>query len=168
VNLATPDIAGVTISVLDEESQVILEQKSHDYQAVVKQQHPGAWSPWTPKEEQQLLDGVKSGYSYEELSDIHQRTPKAIDDRLSKLGVHTGSYPALGNRPQKRQYQQLGEWKGAAPEDGSSVTVCLGCGFEIASLPCKCWASKDTSGIRVWREHRYITTLYGTRIGTRY
>jgi hypothetical protein len=164
----TPDIAGITIPVLDEDSPVILEQKSHDYQAVVKQQHPGAWSPWTPNEEQRLLDGVKSGYSYEELSDIHQRTPRAIDDRLFKLGVHTGRYPALGNRPQKRHYQQLGEWKGAAPEDGSSISICLGCGYEVASLPCKCWASKDTSGIRVQRESRFIRSQFGSVIGTRY
>lgn len=165
---ATSDIAGVYIPVLDENSPVILEQKSYDYQAVVKKHHSAAWSPWTLSEEQQLLEGVNNGYSYEELADIHQRTPRAIDDRLNKLGIYTGNYPGLGTRPQKRHYQELGEWKGLAPDDGSPVTVCLGCGYEIASLPCKCWAGKDTSDTRVWREHRYIRTIYGTKIGTRY
>jgi hypothetical protein len=165
---ATPDIAGVSISVLDADSPVILEQKSHDYQAVVKQHHSGAWAAWTRSEEEQLLDGVEKGYSFEELSEIHQRTPRAIDERLIKLGVNIGEYPALGTRPQKRQYQKLGEWKGAAPIDGSSVTVCLGCGYEIASLPCKCWSVKDTSGIRVWRERRYIYSQFGSVIGVNY
>ena len=165
---ATSDIAGVSISVLDADSPVILEQKSHDYQAVVKEHHPGAWTPWTRSEEQQLVHGVEKGYSYEELADIHQRTPRAIDERLIKLGVNTGEFPGLGNRPQKRHYQTLGEWKGAAPSDGSSVTVCLGCGYEIASLPCKCWTARDTSGIRVQRERRFIYSQFGSVIGTNY
>lgn len=164
----TSDIAGVSIPVLDEDSPVILEQKSYDYQAVVKKHHAGAWSPWTQDEELQLLKGFNSGLSYEELSAIHQRTPRAIDERLMKLGIHAEDYPALGNRPQKRHYEQLGEWKGTTPEDGSSVTVCLGCGYEIASLPCKCWAAKDTRGIRVQRERRFIYSQFGSIIGTNY
>jgi hypothetical protein len=161
-------ITGVFIPVLDEDSPVILEQKSHDYQAVVKQQRPSSWSHWTRTEEQLLLQNAEKGYSYEELADIHLRTPVAIFERLLRLGFRTEDYPKLGTRPQKRHYRPLGLWEGKAPEDGSEVTVCLGCGYEIASLPCKCWSAKDTTGTVVYRDHRLIRTIYGTVIGKRY
>ncbi|CAN2228975.1 hypothetical protein MCEMZLE2_01412 [Candidatus Nanopelagicaceae bacterium] len=162
------DIEGIRIPVLDADSPVVKEQKSYDYLAVVKNQRPAAWSKWTPDEEQQLLANLDKGLSIEEIADIHQRTPVAIDARLERLGVYLKNSPKLGSRPEKRHYEPLGDWKGDLNSDGSPKTVCLGCGYEIHSRPCKCWLSNDTSHLVTWREHRNIYSMYGSVIGKRY
>lgn len=162
------DIQSIRIPVLDADSPIVKEQKSYDYLAVVKNQRPAAWSRWTPEEEKQMLAHVEEGLSIEEIADIHQRTPVAIDARLERLGVYQKDSPRLGSRPEKRHYEPLSDWKGDLNPDGSPKTVCLGCGYEIASRPCKCWLSNDTSQIVTWREHRNIYSIYGSVIGKRY
>lgn len=162
------DIQSIRIPVLDADSPVVKEQKSYDYLEVVKNQRPAAWSRWTPEEEQQMLAHFEEGLSIEEIADIHQRTPVAIDARLERLGIYQKDSPKLGSRPEKRHYEPLSDWKGDLNPDGSPKTVCLGCGYEIASRPCKCWLSNDTSQIVTWREHRNIYSIYGSVIGKRY
>lgn len=164
----TAQIQSIRIPVLDADSPIVAEQKSYDYQAVVKQQRPSAWSRWTPEEEEQLLAHVENGLTIEEIADIHQRTPVAIDARLEKLGFYLKDSPKLGARPEKRHYEPLNDWRGQINQDGSSRTICLGCGYEIASRPCKCWLSNDTSHMLTWREHRNIYSMYGDVIGKRY
>jgi len=161
------DIEFVSIPVLDEDSPVILAQKSSDYQAAVKKQRPSAWSRWTTEEEEQLKEHVARGLNYEEIADIHNRTPVAIYERLWKIGIDPGEWPKLGVRPEKRHYESLKQWKGKLPPEGEEVTVCLGCGFEIVTRPCKCWVSTDTTGIRTWREHNWIYSMYGTKLRRR-
>lgn len=158
----------IRIPVLDPDSPVVKEQKSYDYLAVVKNQRPAAWSKWTPEEEAQLVTHLENGLNIEEIADIHQRTPVAIDSRLEKLGIYLKDSPKLGARPEKRHYQPLGDWRSDVNADGTSKVICLGCGYEIASRPCKCWVSNDTSNIRTWREHRNIYSMYGNVIGKRY
>ncbi|MCX6730584.1 MAG: WecB/TagA/CpsF family glycosyltransferase [Candidatus Roizmanbacteria bacterium] len=122
----------------------------------------------TPEEEAQLVTHLENGLNIEEIADIHQRTPVAIDSRLEKLGIYLKDSPKLGARPEKRHYQPLGDWRSDVNADGTSKVICLGCGYEIASRPCKCWVSNDTSNIRTWREHRNIYSMYGNVIGKRY
>ena len=158
----------IRIPVLDPDSPVVKEQKSYDYLAVVKNQRPAAWSKWTSEEEQQLIAHLENGLNIEEIADIHQRTPVAIDARLVKLGIYLKDSPKLGARPEKRHYQPLEDWRSEVNADGSPKLVCLGCGYVIASRPCKCWLSNDTSQIVTWREHRNIYSMYGSIIGKRY
>jgi hypothetical protein len=162
------DIRGLSIPQLDSDSPVITEQKSHDYQAVVKKQRPAAWSAWTFDEEYELEEEYKRGLDCFEIADIHNRTPRAIFERLLKLGICPENYPKLGNRPEKRHYEELGIWIGKRPKEGELITVCLGCGHEIIQRPCECWKANSTSDIKMWREHKYIYSMYGDRIGQRY
>ena len=161
------EIEFISIPVLDEDSPVILAQKSSDYQAAVKKQRPNAWSRWTTEEEEQLREHVERGLNYEEIADIHNRTPVAIHERLWKIGIDPGDWPELGVRPEKRHYESLSAWKGKLPGKDEVITVCLGCGFEIETRPCKCWVSTDTTGIRTWREHNWIYSMYGTKLRRR-
>jgi hypothetical protein len=161
------EIEFISIPVLDEDSPVILAQKSSDYQAAVKKQRPNAWSRWTTEEEEQLRQHVARGLNYEEISDIHNRTPVAIFERLWKIGIDPGEWPHLGVRPEKRHYETLGAWRGKLPKDGETITVCLGCGYEIETRPCKCWVTNDTSRHRTWREHNWIYSMYGTKLRRR-
>lgn len=161
------EIEYVNIPVLDSDSPVILAQKSSDYQAAVKKQRPNAWSRWTTIEDEELLQQFSQGLDFEEIADIHKRTPVAIHDRLLKLGVDPGKDIAPGTRPEKRHYERLFEWKGKLPAEGEVITVCLGCGHEIRVRPCKCWHASDTSGILTWREHQWIYSMYGAKIRRR-
>jgi hypothetical protein len=161
-------IESIRIPVLDADSPVVKEQKSYDYLAVVKNQRPAAWSRWTPEEEQALLTHLENGLTIEEIADIHQRTPVAIDARLERLGVYLKESPKLGSRPEKRHYEALKDWRGDVNTDGTAKMICLGCGYEIASRPCKCWLSNDTSHLVTWREHRNIYSMFGSVIGKRY
>ena len=47
-----------------------------------------AMAPWTAQEDRRLLDGFDSGRSPRELADEHERSPKAIKARLSRLRWH--------------------------------------------------------------------------------
>ena len=161
------DIEFISIPVLDADSPVVLAQKSSDYQAAVKKQRPNAWSRWTAQEDEQLAKELSLGLNFDEIADIHHRTPQAIYERLLKLGIDPEVHPDLGIRPEKRHYKQLSEWKGRLPESGEIVTVCLGCGHEIETRPCQCWASNDTSGIHTWREHQWIYSIYGVKLRRR-
>lgn len=157
-------IAEISIPVLDSDSPVILAQKSKDYLAQVKAQRPNAWNKWTPEEDKQLLHRVEEGLSYTEISEIHQRTPVAIYERLRKLDIDPEEQPNLGTRPEKRHYEKATAWTGKLPANNEIVTVCLGCGFEIYSRPCMCWKRNDTSHFAVWRKHNHQYSIYGTRI----
>ena len=159
----TKSIVSISIPTLDPNSPVILAQKSADYQAQVKAQRSAAWSKWTPTQESELKRLVEEGYNYEEIADIFQRTPRAIYDRLCKLGMYPDSHPGLGSRPEKRHYQRI-DWPTRAPLNGDAVTVCLGCGQLIYARPCLCWARNDTSFLATWREHNHKYNIYGSRI----
>ena len=162
------DLSSINIPQLNIDSPVVTEQKSYEYQAVVKKQRPAAWSAWTSDEENQLIKLYEQGLNYEEIAEIHQRTAVAIYERLCRLGIYPEHNHRLGNRPQKRHYEKLGIWNSKVPGPGESVMVCLGCGFEIAVRPCKCWKTRDTSDIRIWREHRFIYSDNGSLIGKNY
>ena len=162
------DIKTIRHNVLDSDSPVITAQKSFDYQQEVKNQRPAAWSKWTPVEEEQLLERLKSGYNIQELADIHQRTNRAICERLSLLGVRGLEWEGLGVRPEKRHYEDLFIDGTRGYKSDQLLTICLGCGYQIESRPCKCWTSVDTSTIRLWREHKYQYGMYGNIIGQNY
>ena len=162
------DIKVIRHNVLDADSPVITAQKSFDYQREVKNQRPAAWSKWTPVEEQQLLERLRAGFNINELADIHQRTNRAICERLSLLGVTNLDWEGLGVRPQKRHYEQLAVDGQPSYQNQELMTICLGCGYRIESRPCKCWTSVDTSTIRLWREHKYRYGMYGNIIGQNY
>ena len=157
-------IAEISIPVLDSDSPVILAQKSKDYLQQVKAQRPNAWSKWTPQEDEQLRQHVEQGLSYIEISEIHQRTPVAIYERLWKIGIEPDGCPNLGTRPEKRHYEKATAWTGKLPEIDETITVCLGCGLQIHARPCMCWTHHDTSHFAVWREHNHRYTIFGNRI----
>ena len=157
-------IAEISIPVLDSDSPVILAQKTKDYLQQVKAQRPSAWSRWTPEEEDQLRHHLAQGLSYTEISEIHQRTPVAIFERLWKLDINPDNYPNIGTRPEKRHYEKAAAWTGKLPDVNENITVCLGCGQQIYSRPCMCWDHNDTSHIAVWRERNHKYTIFGNRI----
>jgi hypothetical protein len=161
-------VSGISIPQLDAENPVVLAQKSHDYQREIRKQRPNAWSKWTPEEELQLRAEYEKGLTLDEIADMHHRTPVAISERLVRLGIYGQDYPKLGTRTQNRNYQNIEPWKGKRPTEGASITVCLGCGYEIQSRPCMCWTHSDTSDMVTWREHRNIYSMYGSVIGKRY
>ncbi len=162
------DIDTIRHNVLDGDSPVITAQKSFDYQREVKNQRPAAWSKWTPIEEQQLLERLRAGFNINELADIHQRTNRAICERLSLLGVTHLDWEHPGVRPEKRHYKELVMDGKQSYQSEYFRTICLGCGYQIVSRPCKCWTSVDTSTIRLWREHKYKYGMYGNIIGQNY
>jgi hypothetical protein len=162
------DIETIRHNVLDGDSPVITAQKSFDYQREVKNQRPAAWSKWTPVEEQQLLERLRAGHSINELAEIHQRTNRAICERLTLLGVSHLDWELPGVRPEKRHYEELAVDGKPSYQSEDLMTVCLGCGYQIESRPCKCWTSVDTSTIRLWREHKYKYGMYGNIIGQNY
>jgi len=162
------DIKTIRHNVLDSNSPVITAQKSFDYQQEVKNQRPAAWSKWTSLEEERLLEGLRNGYSIQELADIHQRTNRAICERLSLLGETNLDWEPSGVRPEKRCSKNLLINGESAYSSERMITVCLGCGYEIASRPCKCWTSIDTSTMRLWRERKYQYGMYGNVIGQNY
>ena len=157
-------IEEISIPVLDSDSPVILAQKSKDYLQQVKAQRPNAWSKWTPQEDEQLRQHVERGLSYTEISEIHQRTPVAIYERLWKIGIEPDGCPNLGTRPEKRHYEKATAWTGKLPAADETITVCLGCGLQIYARPCMCWTHHDTSHFAVWREHNHRYTIFGSRI----
>ena len=162
------DIDTIRHNVLDADAPVITAQKSFDYQREVKNQRPAAWSKWTPIEEQQLLERLIAGFNINELADIHQRTNRAICERLSLLGVTHLDWEHPGVRPEKRHYKELVMDGKQSYQSEYFRTICLGCGYQIVSRPCKCWTSVDTSTIRLWREHKYQYGMYGDIIGQNY
>ena len=162
------DIDAIRHNVLDPDAPVITAQKSFDYQREVKNQRPAAWSKWTPVEEQQLLERLIAGFNINELADIHQRTNRAICERLSLLGVTHLDWEHPGVRPEKRHYKELVMDGKQSYQSEYFRTICLGCGYQIVSRPCKCWTSVDTSTIRLWREHKYQYGMYGDIIGQNY
>ena len=162
------DIDTIRHNVLDADAPVITAQKSFDYQREVKNQRPAAWSKWTPIEEQQLLERLRAGFNINELADIHQRTNRAICERLSLLGVTHLDWEHPGVRPEKRHYKELVLDGKQSYQSEYFRTICLGCGYQIVSRPCKCWTSVDTSTIRLWREHKYQYGMYGDIIGQNY
>ena len=162
------DIDTIRHNVLDADAPVITAQKSFDYQREVKNQRPAAWSKWTPIEEQQLLERLRAGFNINELADIHQRTNRAICERLSLLGVTHLDWEHPGVRPEKRHYKELVMDGKQSYQSEYFRTICLGCGYQIVSRPCKCWTSVDTSTIRLWREHKYQYGMYGDIIGQNY
>jgi hypothetical protein len=162
------DIDTIRHNVLDADSPVITAQKSFDYQREVINQRPAAWSKWTPVEEQQLLERLSAGFNINELADIHQRTKRAICERLNLLGVSNLDWEHIGVRPEKRHYEELGVNGKPSYQSKELMTICLGCGYQIESRPCKCWTSVDTSTIRLWREHKYKYGMYGNIIGQNY
>lgn len=161
-------VIGLSIPQLDAETPVVMAQKSHDYQLAIKKQRPNAWSKWTPEEEQQLRAEYEKGLTLDEMADMHLRTPVAISERLVRIGIYSQDYPKLGTRTQNRHYQSIEPWKGKQPTKGASITVCLGCGYEIQSRPCMCWTHSDTSDMVTWRERRNIYSMYGSVIGQTY
>jgi hypothetical protein len=161
-------IIGLAIPQLSLDTPVVMAQKSHDYQREIKKQRPNAWSKWTPAEEQQLRAEYDRGLNLDEIADIHHRTPVAISERLFHIGIYSHEHPKLGIRTQNRYYQDIEPWKGRLPAENETITVCLGCGYVIQSRPCMCWTHSDTSDMVTWREHRYIYSMYGTKIGQRY
>ena len=161
------EIEYISIPVLDSDSPVVIAQKSSDYLAAVKVQRPNAWSRWSPEEDEQLAQHFARGLNYDEIADIHQRTPVAIYERLRKIGIDPDVHPELGTRPEKRHLENHKPWEGRIPEPNTVVTVCLGCSYEIVRRPCQCWSSNDTSKILTWREHQWIYSLYGKKIRKR-
>ena len=158
------EIIGLSIPQLDEETPVVMAQKSLDYQLEIKQQRPNAWSKWTPDEEQQLKAEFDAGMSLDEIADIHHRTPVAISERLYRIGIYSHEPPKLGARTEKRYYKSISPWMGHTPQPGEVVTVCLGCGYRIHSRPCMCWTHSDTSNMVTWREWNHQYTMFGSRI----
>jgi hypothetical protein len=165
---AAENVESIRHNVLDADSPVITAQKSFDYQREVKNQRPAAWSKWTPVEEQQLLERLRAGLTINELADIHQRTNRAICERLSLLGVTQLDWEQLGVRPEIRHFEELNVNGAHSCKSQGLRTICLGCGHQIQSRPCKCWSSVDTSTIRLWREHKYRYGIYGDIIGQNY
>ena len=159
----TTSIKSISIPSLDPESPVILAQKSRDYQAQVKAQRPGAWSKWTPSQDDQVRRMVEEGLNYDEIADALQRTPRAIYERLLKLGLSPDSHPVLGNRPEKRHLEMV-SWDGNAPIEDELITICLGCGIRIHVRPCLCWTRNDTSYLTTWRDRNHEYTIFGARI----
>ena len=162
------EIDTIRPNVLEADSPVITAQKSFDYQREVKNQRPAAWSKWTQIEEQQLLERLRAGLNINELADIHQRTNRAICERLSLLGVTDLDWEYPGVRPEKRHYEDLAVEGKSSYQSEELMTICLGCGYQIESRPCKCWTSVDTSTIRLWRDHKYQYGMYGNIIGQNY
>jgi hypothetical protein len=162
------DFESIQIPVVDDIAPVIKEQKSYEYQAAVKKQRPAAWSAWTVQEDEQLLKEYGSGLNLDEIADVHQRTTAAIWSRLNKLGIYPEEHYGLGVRTQNRKYATIDVWKGKVPGSGEELEVCLGCGYVTSVRPCRCWLAKDTSGIKTWREHKYIRSEFGDIIGRRY
>jgi hypothetical protein len=167
-NWAAEDIFSIRLPVLDSDESIIRAQKSYDYQREVKAQRPAAWSQWTREEELQVLELHSQGLNAQEIADIHQRTHRAISERMLKLGIEEHDYPSLGVRPEKRHFEDvmINGTKNYMSE--ARKVICLGCSFEIFSRPCKCWFSKDTSQERLWREHRYNYSMFGSVIGQNY
>lgn len=161
-------VVGISIPKLDAQNPVVVAQKSYDYQREIKKQRPNAWSKWTLEEEIQLRAEYEKGLTLDEIADLHHRTPVAISERLVRIGIYEHEYPKLGTRTQNRYYENIEPWNGKLPAKGQIITVCLGCGYEIHSRPCRCWKQSDTSDIVTWREHRNIYSMYGSVIGKRY
>ena len=76
-------------------------------------------SKWTPEEEQQLIEELGEGNSYDEISEIHGRTVKAIEARINLMIGRNRSKSAkeiskLLNVDQDYIQQRLDEYKSKA------------------------------------------------------
>ena len=52
-----------------------------------RERNPQAFKSWSPEEERRLADAYGRGVSIEQLARDHQRSPRAVDMRLQKLGL---------------------------------------------------------------------------------
>jgi hypothetical protein len=55
-----------------------------------------AGKPWKQEEDERLESGFRAGSTLEELARVHQRTPRAVELRLVKLGLIEESGSAHG------------------------------------------------------------------------
>jgi DNA-binding NarL/FixJ family response regulator len=58
-----------------------------DRMAKIKAKHPRAYAPWSPAEEEQLVQLIKSGKTAGQIAVELQRQPSAIRSRIVRLNV---------------------------------------------------------------------------------
>ena len=58
-----------------------------DRLAEIKQQHPNAYEPWTPEQEEILKRMFKNGAPIKDIASALKRQPGAISSRIRKLGL---------------------------------------------------------------------------------
>ena len=70
----------------DEVETEIVEKNA--WLAKIREEHAGAYMPWTDEEDRRLINEFKSGqFSTKDLSEIHGRTSGAIIARLKRLNL---------------------------------------------------------------------------------
>lgn len=79
------DIFAAAEEALELESS---SDSSHlDRLAEIKQQHPNAYAPWTPEQEEILKSMHEGGAPVKEIASTLKRQPSAIRSRIRKLGL---------------------------------------------------------------------------------
>lgn len=63
------------------------ELNHQDRLAEIKQKHPNAYAPWTPKQEEILKSMHKGGAPVKAIASALKRQPGAIESRIRKLGL---------------------------------------------------------------------------------
>lgn len=72
--------------IIEEQDEVITQPTESHWLAEKREQHVGAYMPWTEEEDKKLAHEFNSGqFSTRDLSEIHGRTTGAIRARLKKL-----------------------------------------------------------------------------------
>ncbi|MCC6266780.1 MAG: hypothetical protein IT300_04365 [Dehalococcoidia bacterium] len=97
-----------------EEALRLLETSS-DYDvrmAAIKERYPRAYEKWSDDEEEQLRSLRGEGHLLDEIAEIHQRQPSAIESRLDRLGL-TSQPPSFPEVKFKGEHPRSGElWTG--------------------------------------------------------
>jgi DNA-binding NarL/FixJ family response regulator len=73
-----------------EEALALASSSDSNYQhrlAKIKQNHPNAYEPWTPEQEEILKSMYKGGSPVKDIASALKRQPGAIISRIRKLGL---------------------------------------------------------------------------------
>ena len=74
-----------------EEALELESSSDSNYQdrlAKIKQKHPNAYEPWTPRQEEIVKQMHKGGAPVKAIASALKRQPGAIESRIRKLGLH--------------------------------------------------------------------------------
>ncbi|MDD5176790.1 MAG: hypothetical protein PHQ05_10250 [Sterolibacterium sp.] len=106
------------------------------------------WRPWTPEEDQRVVDMANGGACVDQIADALKRSHNAVQFRISYLRQHLGADALPKRLPDPRQVRirnkpQKVPGQSSAPKyikrggcGEQKPRVCLGCGRTFSSAHC--------------------------------
>lgn len=144
VSWSRSDIRQIYFPVLGPGSVTRDNYRTETFTEDVKRIRPNAWIRWTEEEDAQLKRDFSMGLNLEQIAVIHQRTAKAIWERLCKWEL-VGDIPRPEGGGKEVLTKALADDPSFFDVQKEGARICLGCGLPCSSLPCFCWTQSNTT-----------------------